>query len=238
MSERDEISAAQIRAALSEALRLPGEVRARPGAAGTIRARARARHRTTVVTVAVAVPACLGIAAILIGLSGSGPRSAGVPATQPTVTSRSPVASLPAAQVTVAPGPRRLGAPIEIRPVLREFASCPAHAQTVPAAVGPGCFRLGPAALVIRRVRDLNVGLSTLSNGTVGDRYELNLTMTAHDTATFSALTAASLHKQLAFVVEGKVQTAPSIEGHITVGEVQFPLDAVGGQAFVTQLTG
>jgi hypothetical protein len=233
MSDTDEI-----RAALSETLRLPGEVRARPGAAATIRASARSRRRTSVVTFAVTVPACLGIVAMLIGLNGSGPRSAGIPAIQPTTSPSSPVASEPATEVTVAPGPRRLATPIEIRPVLREFLRCPAHAQTVPALDGSTCYRLGPPALVIRRVRDLSVGLSTLANGAEGDSYELNLTMTAHDTATFSDLTAASLHKQLAFVVRGKVQTAPSIEGHITVGIVQFPLAAAGAQAFVTELTG
>ena len=188
-------------------------------------------------TLAVAVPACLLVVALLIDISGPEPRSAVVPASNGTATPGTAQASR-SAPVTVPPGPRTLAAPIEIRPVLREFATCPAHAHTVPAAAGPGCFRLGPAALVIGRVRDLNVGLSTLANGTVGDRYELNLTMIAHDTATFSTLTAASLHKQLAFVVKERVQTAPSIEGHITVGEVQIPLDAVSGQAFVTQLTG
>jgi hypothetical protein len=234
MSDTDEI-----RAALSDALRLPGEVQARPGAAAMIRARARARRRTTVVSFAVAVPACLVVVALLVGGNGSGARTVSQPATHGTATPRPSSASSPVTLIAIPPGPRTLATPIEIRPVLRAYLTCPAHAQTVPAAVGSDCYRLGPAAIVIRRVRDLSTGLAQTSNGSaVGAGIELNLTMTAHDTAAFSALTAVSLHKQVAYVINGKVRTAPSIEGHITDGNIQIPVEAAAAQAFVTELTG
>jgi hypothetical protein len=235
MSDTDEI-----RAALSDALRLPGEVQARPGAATMIRARARARRRTAVVSFVVALPACLVVVALLVAGNGSGARTVSPPATHGGATASPSTPATPVTQIAIPPGPRRLATPIEIRPVLRAYLTCPAHAQTVPATVGSDCYRLGPAAIVIRRVQDLSTGLATLPNGTAADQYELNLRMTAHDTAAFSALTAVSLHKQVAYVINGNVRLAPSIGGHITEGEIQIPLpvDAGAAQAFVTELTG
>jgi hypothetical protein len=234
MSDTDEM-----RAALSEALRLPGEVQARPGAASTIRARARARRRTTVATFALAVPAGLVVVALLV-TNGAGPRTVPPPATKVTATPHPSSTATPVTLISIPPGPRRLATQIEIRPVLRAYLTCPAHAQTVPAAVGSDCYRLGPAAIVIRRVSDLSTGVTPLADGTAGPVIELNLTMTVHDTAAWSALTAASLHKRVAYVVNGKVRLAPSIEGRITDGMIQIPLaaDAGAAQRFVTELTG
>ena len=133
----------------------------------------------------------------------------------------------------------RLAAPIEIRPVLHEYLTCPAHLQTVPAAQGPDCFRLGSAALVVHRLQGVSVVLQTLANGsTATDRRALDMQLTAHDTTTFAALTAALLHKQVAFVVGGKVQSAPFIQGHITIGIIQIPVDGAAAQALVSELTG
>jgi hypothetical protein len=227
----------EIRSALSDALRLPGEVQARPGAGVSIRARARARRRTTVVSLALAVPAVPAVLVIvaLLVTNGSGGRTVSPPATHVTATPRP---STSVTLIAIPPGPRRLATAIEIRPVLRAYLACPAHAQTVPAAVGSDCYRLGPAAIVVRRVRDLSTGLAQTANGVVGPGIELYLTMTAHDTAAWSALTAALLHKQVAYVVNGTVRLAPSIEGHITEGEIQIPVAGGAAQALVTELTG
>jgi hypothetical protein len=226
MSDLDEI-----RTALSDALRLPGEVHARPGAASTIRARARSRRRATIATLAMAVPAFLVIVALLVNGSGSG--STSLPATKGTATpSASPT------EVDIPSGPRELATPIEIRPVLREYLLCPANSHTVPAVEGAGCYRLGPAALVIRRVRDLGGGIRQGANGAAGPLIGVDVRMTARDAVTFSDLTAASLHEQVAFVVNGKVRAAPSIEGHITEGVIQITVAAGAAEAFVTELTG
>jgi hypothetical protein len=232
MSDTDEI-----RAALSDALQLPGEVYVRPGAASAVRARASARRRSAVVTFVVAGIACLGIAAVLARTIGPSDLKALPPATGVTVT---PSPSAPATVIGITPGPRNLMSPIAIRPVLREYQICPLDVQTLPAAVGPHCYRLGPAALVIYRLRDLSAGLSQVATGTLGDGYTVNLTMTAHDAAAFSALTAASLNKQIAVVVTGKVWAAPTIQGRITDGAIQIQVPAFreAAQALVTELTG
>jgi hypothetical protein len=227
MSDTDEI-----RAALSEALRLPGEIQARPGAAGTIRARARSRRRTAVVTFAVAVPACLGLVAVLTGI-GPNVHSVSPPASK---VSPAPSPSVSSIVIGISPGPRTLATPIEIRPVLREYLplTCPANAHTVPAVDSSGCYRLGPAAIVMHRVRDMDAGIGQGGN----DGIELDLTMTAHDAAAFSVLTRALLNKQIALVVDGKVWMAPTIAGRITEGRIQISVRAASAQAFVTELTG
>jgi preprotein translocase subunit SecD len=63
--------------------------------------------------------------------------------------------------------------------------------------------------------------------------------LTSRDTTAFSALTAASLNKQVAFVVGGKLWAAPFIHGHITEGNIEISVvDRAAGQALVTELTG
>jgi hypothetical protein len=224
----------EIRTALSDALRLPGEIHPRPGAATTIRARARSRRRVTVVTFAVAVPACLALVALLVGTNDPSARSVSPPAGHVSATP-----STPATEVSLPPGPRTLATSIEIRPVLRSYINCATLTGTVPAVKGRACYRLGPAALVIRRVREMSLGMEQVATGTASAVMELNMRLTAHDTTAFSTLTAASLHQQVAFVVAGKVWTAPSIEGHITDGYIQIPVDAgAPARALVSELTG
>jgi preprotein translocase subunit SecD len=93
--------------------------------------------------------------------------------------------------------------------------------------------------MVVRRVRDLGTSLESTATGAASDRIALHLTMTAHDAALFSSLTAASLHKQVALVVNGKVRSAATIEGHITEGNIQLVVDGPARlQALVTELTG
>jgi hypothetical protein len=227
MSDTDEI-----RAALSDALRLPGEVHARPGAATTIRARARSRRRKSVVSFAVAVPACVVVA--LLVTNGSSPSSTSVPPAKVTPTPHASSPSALAPEIVIAPGPRTLATPIEIRPVLRMYAICPANSHTVAATDGAGCYRLGPAAIVMHRVRDMSAGIPQGGN----DGIQLGLTMTTHDAAVFSTLTAASLHSQIALVVDGVVRTAPTVEGRITDGIIEISVPAAAAQALVTELTG
>lgn len=227
----------EIRAALADALQLPGEVRARPGAASAIRARASARRRSAVVGFAVAVSACLAVLALLASTIGPSDRSVSPPATRVTAT---PSPSASATVIGITPGPRNLMSPIAIHPVLRDYQICPLDVQTAPAAVGPHCYRLGPAALVIFRLRDLSAGLSQVGNATVGPVIALDMRLTPHDTAAFSALTAHSLNKQVAVLVTGKVWTAPTIQGNITDGviQVQVPTFRGAAQALATELTG
>jgi hypothetical protein len=109
-----------------------------------------------VVTFALAVPVSRGLVALLVGTNDPNARSVSAPAGKVTATHS---ASIPASRDSVPPGPRTLATPIEIRPVLQAYLNCAANSNTVPAAEGPGCYRLGPAAKVVRRLRDMTLDL-------------------------------------------------------------------------------
>jgi hypothetical protein len=226
----------EFRLALAEAVALPGEVRPRPGAGHALRARARRRRLVTLVAAAASVPACLVLVAILLGGGGPDARRATTPAGGAT-TSAPAATSAPA--VSIAPGPRTLSTPIEIRPVLQEFLLCPEDTSgTVPAAEGDNCYRLGPATLTLHRLLDLQAAIRLASTGTPIDGVSLMVTMISKDAATFKALTTESVGQQLAIVVDGRVWTAPVVAMPITQGGVQ--IDLAGGPAgeLIAALTG
>lgn len=219
-----------IRLALTEAVALPGEVRPRPGAGTALRARARQRRRVRLIAGATAVPAVLIVIAVLLGGGGPDGRRVTTPATGGTTSQPAP---------SLAPGPRTLSMPIEIQPVVEELRTCPGDAsETIAAAAGTSCFRLGPTGLTLRRLDSLQTAPRTGLDGTVVEGVSILLTMTPDDAAAFTALTTASVEEQLAVVVDGRVWTAPRVMTPITGGSLQIDVDESAAAELVAALTG
>jgi hypothetical protein len=152
----------EIRSARDDAPPLPGDVQVR-------------RRWTALAVAAVAVSVGLG-AAHNGGESARHPPVHAVGSPTPTPGTES-TPRVPPPVIWVDPRPRTLAAPVEIRPVLREYltlACPPAGVRTVPAAAGTSCYRLGPASLVIHKVRHLIPHRAVQPDGT-GARDRPNL---------------------------------------------------------------
>ncbi len=133
----------------------------------------------------------------------------------------------PSPEVGATWGPRRLGVPIELRPVLTEDATGPCaspSADRLDAPGGSGCLTLGPARMTIRALTSLGIGTATTSQGVLDPTQEtIDLTLTDADARDFATLTAGMLGQRLAVVVDGAVLTAPTIAGVIESGQLQIP---------------
>lgn len=244
MSDLDEI-----RSALGEATRAPGDMQARPGAAEVIRGEAIRRRQRRRAAGAVALSGCVVLVAAVFA-SGSLPgrdMTTQLPASSPSAVASA--TSHPQADLPIELGPRALVVPVTIHPVLREYAAsdCPVEGvDTVPAAadVYSGadrtCLELGPASVTVREVRQLVVGVGVNAQGTTRDAVALHVTMTEADAAAYSDLTAAAHanDQRLAFVIGGEVYAAPTIGMRIPGGEFEIHLDRSAAVNLVTTLTG
>ena len=230
----------QLRVALQAGTRLPGDVRPRPEAAALVRVRARRRQARRLTVVAAAAVGIV-IAAVAVGLGGSQKPHTFVASPRPTASSPSSSAA-PTPGVSVPPGPRTLSVPVEIRPVLQEYLTLgcgsPPPAGTRPAAEGASCYRLGPPALTIHRLRDLTAALPTNPGGDTAEDTDFLFTLTPADSATWKSLTATSIGKQLAFVVAGTVYSAPNIRTRFTGGQFEIPLGPDAARELAALLVG
>jgi hypothetical protein len=114
-------------------------------------------------------------------------------------------------------GPRTLGAPIEVRQVLRPPETCRATAaRAFTSAAGNGCFELATPEIVIRHVRDLSVVEVASSDGSMQGDQAVWITLDDPDAAELTALTADRWEgERVAFVVGGLVYNAPTIQGQL-----------------------
>jgi hypothetical protein len=229
----------EMRRVLQAGTRLAGDVRPRPGAAALVRVRAR-RRQARRLTVVAAAGVGIAVAAVVVGLSGSQNPHTVVASPRPTASSPSSSAvSTPA--VSVPPGPRTLSAALEIHPVRHDYLTlgCSSPpAGTVPAAEGGSCYRLGPAALTIHRVRDLSAALPTNPGGDTSDGTDFLFTLTPADSAAWNSLTASSIGKQLAFVVAGTVYSAPTIQTRFRGGQFGIQLGPEAARQLLAELGG
>ena len=159
--------------------------------------------------------------------SGSAAVSTSDGSPSPEVGATSTSEGQPSPEVGTTWGPRRLGVPVELRPVLSEDASGPCAspgADQLSAPGGSGCLSLGPARMTIRALASLGVGPAVTSQGVLDPSQEtLDLTLTDADARDFATLTAGMLGQRLAVVVDGAVLTAPTIAGVIESGQLQIP---------------
>jgi len=221
----------EIRTALREATRVPGEMHVRPAAAGLIRGDAiRRKHRTQ----AAAAATLAGCAVLVAALFASGvlfePQvTTGPPASGPTAVPSSPV--YPSPTVSIAPGPHTFSTPLEIHRVRAAYspAKCPRDVPTLLSSDGTECYRLGTASMEITRVRALQTGPARPWQGAtgVGAGTALRLSFTEADRKAFYALTreaANSENNRVAVVVADTVYSAPTTEV-IAGGEIQILFD-------------
>lgn len=239
MTERDEV-----RSALATATRLRGELRPRADAAVLIRTRARRQRRQWATAGATGMAGCLVAVAVVLATSADESRTTLPPSgSTPTATSPTPMAtsSTQPPFVMWPPGPRTFSVPIEFRSVIEAFpdGTCPAGDDTmpvaddtVPATEGTGCYRLDPAAMEIRRVRDLSTTLATGPSGTTTDGITLVLILSESDARAWASLTELSVNKQVALAVDGRVYYAPVVAERSEGGMISVPL----GPAATTSL--
>jgi hypothetical protein len=112
-------------------------------------------------------------------------------------------------------GPRTLGAPIEVRQVLRPPETCRATAaRAFTSAAGNDCFELAAPEIVVRHVADLSVVEVASPDGTLQGDQAVWITLDDPDAAQLTALTADRWDgERVAFVVGGLVYDAPTIQG-------------------------
>lgn len=214
--------------AVRRAATLPGTVTVRPAAGGALRRHAVVRRRQQRIGLLVAVPLLVvGVRlAANVGGDSADRRTTGTAGTTGTETSTSDGRPAPTAGTTS--GPRPLGVPIELRPVLSEDTTtgpCASpSADRLDAPGGSGCLTLGPARMTIRALASLGIGPATTSQGVLDPTQEtIDLTLTDADARDFATLTAGMLGQRLAVVVDGAVLTAPTIAGVIESGQLQIP---------------
>ena len=221
MSDTDELQRV-----LADATGLHGDVRVRGTAARSVRARARQRRVTAVGSGAAAALVCV-VVGLLALTGGEGDGRTAVPAA-PVASAPRTTQPSPPALPEVAPGPQRLGSPIEVRPVRTEYLNCavaPARARTVPAVYGTACYRLAAPWFVIDRLDGVDVTFASDENGLVSETNgQLVLTMNRADRAVFAARTGTQIGRQVALVVGGQVWFAPSIGSPIDGGQVSLDL--------------
>lgn len=184
------------------------------------RANRRARMRKAAVGCAVvAVVAAAAVSSSV--LSGSDDQTRSGPA-GPSVS------TTPSTSIPTISGPRTLGAPIELRQVLKPPVTCTGTGLRVflPGA-GDGCFELADPEIVVRHVTDLSVVDRPAADGSVQGDQAVRIALDGPDAAKFAALTAARWDgERVALVVDGVVYAAPQIQGPISGGQLELPMDA------------
>ena len=184
--------------------------------------RAHRRSRLRAAAAGSAVVAVVALAAIASALlTGSDDDQTRSGPTGPSVSTTPSGSSIP----TIS-GPRTLGAPIEVRQVLRPPETCRATAaRAFNSAAGDDCFELAAPEIVIRRVLDLSVVEVASPDGTLQGHQAMWITVDDADAARFLALTSDRWDgERVAFVVDGLVYEAPTIQGGIG-HMVQLSLD-------------
>jgi preprotein translocase subunit SecD len=114
--------------------------------------------------------------------------------------------------------PVALAAPLHIYPVAQAAAGpCPAGTQgiTAQSGTGPTCYRL-TQGIAIHKVADLRVQKSRVKPG----GYDVAVTLRRVDRQAFAQLTRATVGRDLAFVVRGRLITLPRVDMAITDGKV------------------
>ncbi|WP_235828505.1 SecDF P1 head subdomain-containing protein [Actinomadura rubteroloni] len=130
-----------------------------------------------------------------------------------------------------------LASPLLIYPVTQTTAGqCPAGTQgmTGQSVSGLTCYQLAQG-ITIRRVSDLHV-----QKGRTGQAYDVALTLRAADRSAFGRLTRGMVGRDLAFVVGGRLVTAPRVDMPITDGKVVItgPVNRAAAALLARQLRG
>ena len=197
--------------------------------------RAHRRSRLRAAAAGSAVVAVVALAAVssavLIGSDDDQTRSG--PA-GPSVSTTTASPSIP----TIS-GPRTLGARIELRQVLGSTETCPARgAQDFPSAAGNECFELAEPEITFRRVADLSVVEVASPDGSPQGGQAVMITLVAGPAEQFAALTADRWDgERVAFVVDGLVYAAPTIQGQISGGVLQLLMDPSTIERLIDVLT-
>ena len=113
--------------------------------------------------------------------------------------------------------PVTLAAPLHIYPVVQTVpGQCPAGTRGITGQSSSGltCYRL-TQGIAIRKVADLRV-----QRARSRDAYDVAVTLRANDRRAFAALTRATLHRDLAFVVRERLVTVPRVDTPILDGKV------------------
>lgn len=111
-------------------------------------------------------------------------------------------------------GPVTARVEVHLRPVVEVLPTGQAQPPDVLQHPDGGVYRLGPVIGDLTRFDDVRAEL--LEHGWV-----VSITLGAEDSAEFAAWTAEHIGEQLAIVVDGRLVTAPTIQGAITGGVVQ-----------------
>jgi hypothetical protein len=178
----------------------------------------RRRRLAGIVSAASTVAAAIAIAVVLLPGHAVGTPGATVRGLAPESSSR---------QHQQASG--RLRWPLELRQVTAvSDKPCPPHSAGLPGVSEPGlkaaseCFSLRRTELTITAVRSATVRLSATA-----DQYEVVLGLARSDASRLGALTTAIVNtrppwpgEELAFVVNGRVVSAPVVDGPITTGSL------------------
>ncbi|GLZ06453.1 hypothetical protein Acsp03_39190 [Actinomadura sp. NBRC 104412] len=133
--------------------------------------------------------------------------------------------------------PITLAAPLHIYPVVRTVpGQCPAGTAGISGQTpgGPACYQL-TRGIAIRRVADLGVQRAQRAGA-----YDVAVTLRSNDRRAFAALTRASLHRDLAFVVRDRLVTVPRVDAPILNGKVVItgPRNRAEADRLVTSLRG
>ena len=167
--------------------------------------------------VLVAIVAALGALSIIVPIA-SALLSQAFSRPKPAPTTQSATASVPA-------GPTIK--PLSVRPVMQIEATapeqCPAVAPTLPADPLTTCdidrtalYSLGPEALALQLTRVSSV-LSPITS-----QFVIQVMMTPESAQGFGTFTAAQVNRQIAFVRDGSVVSAPQISESISSQSLQL----------------
>ena len=127
----------------------------------------------------------------------------------------------PTGAATGSHGPVRLAAPLRVLPVLSSTAQ-PCKTGTLRGA-DTLCYSVDPArGLTFTEVASVKV-TQTL-HVPAGRNWEVDLTFPSGDKAPYARLTASAYNRQLAFIVDGVVESAPIFQGTITTGRPPSPV--------------
>ena len=133
--------------------------------------------------------------------------------------------------------PITLAAPLHIYPVVLIVpGQCPAGTAGISGQTpgGPACYQL-TRGIAIRKVADLGVQRAQRAGA-----YDVAVTLRGNDRQAFAALTRASLHRDLAFVVRDRLVTVPRVDAPILNGKVIItgPRDRAEADRLVRSLRG
>jgi len=221
--------------ALAAAMRPPDGLRARPDAGALLRVQAerrQARRTAAGLTGALAVVALVVLTVGTLVDGGALPVPPAGNAMMRQGPPTGPVQTSPGAVLGVKYGPSGLGHPIKVVPVR---STRPAPCVASPS--GPAgasiiqaqriCYQLASnAVLVIKQVTSLQV-----YQGGSADAPSVQLTLDATDTATFRWYTRRNIGSQIAFVVAGRIWSAPEIAGATDTGRIEIVGGFTAGEA-------